>query len=151
MAIGIGHIGLDVVDGRAIHEVGTEHIYNRCARGVEVDATDAHRREADGVRAERRARGPHAHAHVASQHGRPHRRARGSMLVGREAPYEPEEVELLEAAQCVGIAVARLEDYRAFEALYKAALLGDAELRAEGRAKGGYGGKGHFFFLLLLG
>ena len=66
VGIGIGHVGLDVVDGRAVHEVGTEHMDDRTLGGVELHLIYTYAREPEVVGTEGRARGKNPDAIVAA-------------------------------------------------------------------------------------
>ena len=131
MGVGIDHVGLDVVDGGAIHEVGTKNVYQRTVGGVEVDVREAHRRESYAVGTERRACGENSHTGVAAKQRRAHHGADGSMAVGRKLPHKPQIVERLNATQGVGIAILWHKLDCALQILYQSALLRNAKLRGK--------------------
>ena len=71
MAIGVGHLGLDVVDGRAIHQVSAANMYHGAFIGGQLHLIYIYAREAEPVRTEWRPRGKHANAGVTTQARRP--------------------------------------------------------------------------------
>ena len=135
MAIGIGHIRFDVVDGRAVHQIRTKHMEHRAARRVPRDMVETHRRQPEAIGPERTATGKDAHPHVAAKARRPHGEAGRRMAVGREAPHQPQIVKVLDATQGIGVAVGLLQNNLSPQFRHDAALLRNAELTAERRMK----------------
>ena len=137
MAVGIGNVGLDVENGRAIHQVGSTHVYHRPAGRVPLHMIETHRREADAVGTEWRARGKHPYPLVASQQGRAHHEAGSCMTIGRKMPQQPQVIKLLDATQGVTLAVTGLKSDCTRQLLDEATLLGNAKLRCKRRVKMG--------------
>ena len=145
LGVGEGQVGLDVVDGRAVHHVGPHHEELGAARavvvgGVGLHAGEPHAGECKVVGAKARPRGEHAHAPRAAQAGRAHGgRPLAAAVVLREVPDEPHVVERLQAAHRVGVAELRLELHHALQRVHQARLAGHAELHGVGRADAGDG------------
>ena len=138
MGVGINHIGLNVVDGSAVHKVGPKHMNQRTIGRVELQLRNPHRRESQPIRAEGRACGKHAHPHVSTKQRRTHHRTRSRMAIGREAPYKPQIVETLHATNGVSRTMFGHKLYCTVKILHKSALLRDAKLRQEWRAEESY-------------
>ena len=81
MAVIGGDIWFDVVDGCAIHEVGSRYQYGGAHIGQMLYAHHAHRRKSQIIGTERTARGKHSHIFIATKTGRPHKRMLGSIHI----------------------------------------------------------------------
>ena len=135
MAVGIGHIGLDVVDGGTIHEIGSQHMDDGTPMIVPVDMGDAHRRQSQRIRTERRTGSKYAHLLVAAQQRRPHHQTVGGMPVGRKSPNQPEIIEPIHAPKRVCIAIGRLKHDFSLQFFHQSTLFGDAKLGCKRRSE----------------
>ena len=72
VAVGEKNVGLDVEDGRAVAQIGSEHVDDGTGVG-KLHAIDFHARKPDGVRAKRTTGGEHAHALRVAEPRRAHR------------------------------------------------------------------------------
>ena len=70
MGVGEGEVGLNVVDGGAVHKVGAGDVEDRAPGCGEVYLGETHGRETDGVGTERGACGEDAHTPVTAETGR---------------------------------------------------------------------------------
>ena len=135
VSVGIGDVGFDIVDGRTIHEVGTEDVDDGSFGGSKLYFLDADARKPEVVGTEGRARGKHPYTLVAAKtrgaDGEaplcPSRRGRS----GREFPDEPQVVEAVEATDGFFAAVFRSENDTARQSSGEATLSGNAELRRQ--------------------
>ena len=130
MTVGGEQIGLDVVDGSAVHEVSATYEKSRIF-GIEVGLDELHAGEPDGIGPERRARGENAHTAVAAESRRPHRRRPALLLYLRKTPNQPQMGKLLNAAQRFGIPELRLKHDARPQRRHQPALPRDPELRRE--------------------
>ena len=73
VAVGVGQIGLNVVDRSAVHQVGASHYKHWRIGAIVVYAYEPHRGQAYSIRSEGRASGKDAHASVAAQARRANR------------------------------------------------------------------------------
>ena len=143
MGIGIGHIGLDIENGRSIHQVGSTHMQHRSLWALPFHALQLHRRQPQRIGTEGAARSKHAHTLIATQTRRAHHGAVGSVLVGMESPNEPQKIKRVDATQRIGIAIGGHEHNRSAQRFNNAALFGHAKLCGKGRMEMGYGLEGH--------
>lgn len=133
VAVGVWDVGFDVVDGGAVHEIG--------AADNEFSPTDlhqAHRRETQSVGTEGTARSKDTQPLVASKTRRTHGQA-ARVLIGRESPYQPDIVEVLQSTYGIGMPVVLFEDDASAQFFHESALARYAELCREGRAEKGDG------------
>ena len=128
MAVCIRKIRLDVIDRRAVHQIGARDIQDRAVLRMKVGLDKLHAGKPQRVRPERRTRSEHAHARLAAQLRRQHRRrpARARDLI--KLPDEPQMRKIRDAAQTVRIAVRRLEHDRRDKPGRQPRLTRDAEL-----------------------
>jgi len=138
MGICVGHIRLHVVDGRAIHEIGTLHPDDGTQLGIDLHARESHTREAQVIGTEGRTRGKDTQTTITSQTWG----TNGESLIGftvlRELPDEPKVIEILEATNGFGLAERGLEDDTTCQRFDKSALSGNTEFRRQRRLKMGY-------------
>ena len=71
VTVGKRNVGLDIVDGRAVAQVGPQHMDDG-AIVSELDTIELDAGEPNGIRAKRTARGKHAHALGSAQTRRAH-------------------------------------------------------------------------------
>ena len=128
MAVREGEIRLDVVNGRPVHQVRTGDAKHRAKARARLHAKQPHGGKADGVRAERRARGEHAHALVAAKARRLHHGRPALLMHFGKAPDQPDMRESRKPAQRVRVPVFRLEHDHGLLFRHEAALPRDAEL-----------------------
>ena len=130
-AVGVGNIGLDIIDGTAIHQIGPGDMDHRSLRGVQFHPFQPHAAQPDGIGPERRTGGKDPHAGIAPQTRRAHRGR--PVLAHRlgKLPDEPQVGKTLQPPQGVGIAVLRLKDNGGFQLLHQAALPRDTKLGGE--------------------
>ena len=89
-AVGVGEIGLDVEDRRAVHQVGPGDEQRRALALELLRAQQPHAAQPQGVGAEGRARGEDPHAHIPAEPRRAYR-GRPALPVGRgKMPDQPE-------------------------------------------------------------
>lgn len=69
VTVGIGDIGLDVIDGCTIHEVGSQHMDDRPASGFPLNVVNAHRGQSQTIGTKRTARSKHTHLFVTPNRG----------------------------------------------------------------------------------
>ena len=127
LAVGIGNVGFDVKDGSAVHQVRAAHLQHQALRPL-LHRQQLHAAEPQGIGPEGRAGGKDAHAGVAPQPGRPHRRRPVPPQVLRKLPDEPQVGKALDAPQGLRLAVLRLENHIALQFFHHPGLPGDAEL-----------------------
>ena len=145
VAVGVGDIGFDVVDGGAVHQVGAPHDEDGADVGPVLDGLQPDAGQAQRVGPEGGAGGKDAHPGVAAETGRadggrpalPHRAG--------ELPHQPDVAEIFQPAHGVGAAVFGGEDDLAPQTVHQPALAGDAEFGGEGGADMGDDLEGHFF------
>ena len=134
MAVGKGNVGLDVEDGRAVHEVGPLDMEHGSVGGMEVDGEESYGRESERIGTEGRPGGPHTYSLVASQaRGTYGRRPLLAHILG-ELPDEPQVVEPLDASQGLGIAVFGFKDDGGRQLFYHITLSWNTELGGKERA-----------------
>ena len=131
MGVHIGQIGLDVIEGGAVHQISPQNVKHRPPGGVQLDPFQLHAGEPQRIGAERGAGGKNSHPGVAPQPGRadgggpavPHRPGK--------LPDQPDVAEFFQPPHCLGNPVFRLKDDFGPQPLHQAALPGDAELGGE--------------------
>ena len=138
VGVGVGDVGLDVEYRRAVDEVGAAYVYHGSQDGVVCDAHQLNRRQAYVVGPEGAAGGEDPQAAVAAEAWRPHRGTPVLPLGKMEEPHYPQVFKVVEAAQCLGHAVAGLEDYAALP-FGQPSLPRHAELGRVGRLDVRYG------------
>ena len=127
MAIRKGQIGLDVQNGRAVHEIGSGHMEHRTVLGVQLHVQQLHGGQTDGIGAEGGTGGKDAHTGFAPQPGWQHR-GRPTLPDGLgKDPQQPQVGIAFHAPQSVGIAVFRLKNNGRYHFLHQTALAGDSE------------------------
>ena len=145
VAVGVGNIGLDVVDGGAVHEVGSPHDEDGAHVGTNLDFFQLDAGQAQRIGPEGRAGGENAHAGVAAEAGRADRGRPGVPHGPGELPDQPDVAEIFQTADGVRVAVLGGEDNFAPQAVHKAALARDAELGGKGGVDVGDDLQGHIF------
>ena len=145
VAVGIGDVRLDVVDGGAIHQVGTAHDEHRANVRPVLDAFQTHAGKAQRIGAERRPGGEHAHAGVAAQTRRAYSGGPAVPHRAGELPHQPDVTKIFQTAHGIGIAVFGRKDHLAAQLVHKAALARDAELGGKGSMDMGNDLQGHLF------
>ena len=136
----VGDVGLDVENGRAVHQVGAGNAQHGPFGRGELHGLQLHAGEAEGIRPHGRARGENAHARVPAQARRAHQRRPGLAKILRKSPDEPEVGKALYAPQRVPLAETGLENDFGPQLRHDAALARDAEFAAEVAAHAGDGG-----------
>ena len=126
VAVGVGDVGLDVVDGGAVHQVGAPH---------DEDGADV-RPVLDGFQLD---------AGQSQRIGRPDGGGPAVPHRAGKLPHQPDVAEIFETAHGVGIAVFGGKNDLAPQAVHQPALARDAELGGEGGADMGDDLEGHFF------
>ena len=126
-AVRVGEIGLHIIDGSAVHQVGPRYPERRPPLGMLLDPLQPDAGQANGVGAEGRTGGKHPHAGIPPKARGAHRR--GPVFPHRlgELPDEPEVRKALQSPQGVRVTVLRLKDHRGAQLLHQAALPRDAE------------------------
>ena len=119
VTVGKWNVGLNVVDGRTVAQVGPQHMDDRTIVG-ELDTIELDAGKTDGIRAKRTARGKYAHALGSTQTRRTHgfrpldvgagpvlRLGIGSYVLNRaagrsvfEAPQQPQVREGVQTLNC---------------------------------------------------
>ena len=145
VTVGVGDIGLDVIDGGAVHQVSPAHQQDGAHLRAHLDAFQLHAGKAQGVGPEGGPGGEHAHAGIAAQTRRPNGGGPAVPHRAGELPHQPDVAEILQPAHGVGAAVFRGKDHLAPQAVHQPALARDAELGGEGGADMGDDLEGHFF------
>ena len=145
VAVGVGDIGFDVVDGGAVHQVGAPHDEDGADVGSVLDGFQLDAGQSQRIGPEGRAGGKYAHPGVAAEAGRPDGGGPAVPHRAGKLPHQPDVAEILEAAHGVGIAVFGGENDLAPQAVHQPALARDAELGGEGGADMGDDLEGHFF------
>ena len=145
VAVGIGDVRLDVVNGGAIHQVGTAHDEHRANVRPVLDAFQTHAGKAQRIGTEGRPGGEHAHAGVAAQTRRAYSGGPAVPHRAGELPHQPDVAEILQPAHGVGAAVFRGKDHLAPQAVHQPALPRDAELGGKGSVDVGNDLQGHLF------
>ena len=145
VAVGVWDIGLDVVDGGAVHEVGAPHDEDRAHLGPDLDFFQLDAGQAQRIGPERRAGGKHAHPGVAAQAGRADRGRPGIPHGPGELPHQPDVAEIFQPAHGVRVAVLRGKNDLAPQAVHQPALARDAKLGGERRVDVGDDIQGHRF------
>ena len=112
MAVCIRKIRLDVIDRRAVHQIGARDIQDRAVLRMKVGLDKLHAGKPQRVRPERRTRSEHAHARLAAQLRRQHCRRPACARDLIKLPDEPQMRKIRNAAQTVRIAVRQLEHDR---------------------------------------
>lgn len=130
VAVGGEQVGFDIVDGSAVHKVGTAHKERRVF-GVEIGLDELHAGETDGVGTEGRTRGEDAHTPVAAEPRGPHRRRPSLLLYLRENPDQPQMGELLDTAQRLRVPELGLEHDARPQRRHQPALPRNPEFRRE--------------------
>ena len=101
VAVGVGYVGFDVVDGCSVHEIGSKYMDNRSPVACHLYSVYANRRESQTVGTEGRPRGKYTHSLVATQTGRPdgERHVLSAIRKNRlaELPDNPQIVKLLKS------------------------------------------------------
>ena len=145
VAVGVGDVGLDVVDGGAVHQVGAPHDEDGADVRPVLDGFQLDAGQSQRIGPEGRAGGKYAHPGVAAEAGRPD--GRGPVVPHRagKLPHQPDVAEILETAHGVGIAVFGGKNDLAPQAVHQPALARDAELGGKGGADMGDDLEGHFF------
>ena len=140
MCIGIGNIGLDVVNRRSVHQVGPEHMDDRSLRSVKFHLFYTYARKAKTVGTERRTRGKHPYPLVATQPRRTYRQPlltpRASFIVPRSShlgklPYQPQIVKGIEPMEGFCPTVFGGKDNPSGERRSEATLPRNAEFRRQ--------------------
>lgn len=138
VGIGIGYVGLDIVDRCAVSEVGTLYIYHRGIRTVIIYTLYQDGGESEGIGAVRTARGKHPHPLVATKTWRTHGEPFFHVLVMRESPDEPKVVKSLHSPYGIRRTVFFLEYYPACKFFHYPSLTGCTKLAAERGMEGCY-------------
>ena len=127
VGVGVGDVGLDVVDGRAVHQVRPGHMEEGAVPAAKLHPHQAHGGQADGVGAEGGAGGKHPQPPVAAQAGRAH--GGGPAVPDRpaELPEQPDMGEALQPADGLAAAELRLKDHGGAQGVHQPALARDAE------------------------
>ena len=95
--IGVGHIGLDVINGGTVHQVRPLHPQFRAMGALPDDFVQFHQGQAQGIGTERGPGGEDPQTGIASQPGRPHSR-RPDVVFGK-APDQPQVGEPFQAPE----------------------------------------------------
>ena len=109
MAVRIGDVGLDIVDGGAVHQVGTAHDEHRPNVRALLNSFQLYAGKPQRVRSEGGAGGKHAHPGVAAKARRAHGGRPAFPHRAGKLPHQPDMTEILQPAQGVGVAVFRGE------------------------------------------
>ena len=145
VAVGVGNVGLDVVDGGAVHQVGAPHDEDGADVRPVLDGFQLDAGQSQRIGPEGRAGGKYAHPGVAAEAGRPDGGGPAVPHRAGKLPHQPDVAKILEAAHGVGVAVFGGENDLAPQAVHQPALARDAELGGEGGADMGDDLEGHFF------
>ena len=145
VAVGVGDVGLDVVDGGAVHQVGAPHDEDGADVRPVLDGFQLDAGQSQRIGPEGRAGGKYAHPGVAAEAGRPDGGGPAVPHRAGKLPHQPDVAEILEAAHGVGIAVFGGKNNLAPQAVHQPALARDAELGGEGGADMGDDLEGYFF------
>ena len=133
VAVGIGNVGLDVVDGGAVHQVGSPHDEHRADFRPNLNGFQFHAGQPQRVGPERRPGGEDAHPGVAAQPRRPDGGGPAVPHGTRKLPHQPDVAEIFQPAHSVRAAVFGRENDLAPQAVHQPALPRDAEFGGEGR------------------
>ena len=137
MTVGIGEIGLDVVDGAPVGQVRAGDIENGTVLCMEVHFYELYAGKTDRVRAERRARREDPYARFAAElRGRDGGR-KLPVFNAVKVPDEPEVTPAVDAAQKVGVPIGWLEDNFGNQVAGQARLARDTEFGGEIRVDAG--------------
>ena len=149
VAVRIGNVGLDIVDGGAVHQVGTAHDEHRPHVRALLNGLQLYAGKPQRVRPEGRPGGKHAHPGVAAKAWWAHGGRPAFPHCAGKLPHQPDMAEILQSAQGVGVAVFRGKNDLAPQLFYQPALARDAELGGKGGMDMGNDLQGHGFGCLL--
>ena len=127
LAIGIGDIGLDVEDGRAVHQVSPGYMDHRAILGSFFYPQKPNAGKPQIVGSERGAGSEHAQPGIPPQPGRPYSRGPSASYRFGKLPDDPQMAKALKPPQGIFVAVFRLKDDGRAKLLHQAALPGDAK------------------------
>ena len=137
MAVGIGEIGLDVVDGGLVGQVRAGDIENGTVLCMEVHFYELYAGKTDRVRAERRARREDPHARFTAElRGRDGGR-KLPVFNAVKVPEEPQMTPAVNPAQEIRVPVGWLEDNFGNQVAGQARLARDTEFGREIRVNAG--------------
>ena len=131
VAVPVGEVGLDVQDGRPVHQVRAPDAEHRTEPVRVLDGLQLHRGQPDGIRPEGRTAGEHPHPLIAAQPGRPDGGGPLRPLGLMEYPDQPDVGEPLQPPEGVRVPVGLLKDHGGGEGVHQPALAGHAEFGAE--------------------
>ena len=149
VAVGGGEVRLDVVNRRAVHQVGARHAHHRHAVH-RLYRFDTYRRESQSVGTEGRAGGEDPHPGIAAQAWRAHRRRPPLPLGSGKTPYQPQVRKVGQPAHRLRHGELRLEDDVGPQLRNEAALPRNPELGRELAANMGDRGNRFLHNALLL-
>lgn len=140
VSVGIGDVGLNIVDRRAIHQVSTKYVDDWRLTASEVYFVNAHTRKADGIGAERRTRGEDPNALVATKTWRTDGEASVIVAaVSRKLPDEPQVIKILQATHGLGMAIVMCKNNASWQCRCYTTLSRYAEFRRQRRTEKGNG------------
>ena len=134
MRIGVGQIGLDVVNGRLVQQVDAAHLEHGALALRLHDILELDDRQSELVWSEGRTCREDAALLVATQTRRAHEWRELACLDIGEPPDQPEVAKPLDTTQGIGIAVLGLEDDGALRLGDQSALARNPELLGKRRA-----------------
>ena len=128
VAVGVGKVGLDVQNRRAVHQICPRHTQHMPVLGMLLNSQKPHRGQPDGIWPEGRAGGKDADAAVSSQLWRAHGGGPGIAYGLGKLPDQPQMGKLLQPTQRKRVPVFRLEDNQRLQRIDQAALARDTKL-----------------------
>ena len=127
-AVRIGHIGFDIIDGRAVHQVRPQHTEHWTLRSVPFHPVQLDAGQANGIGPKRGSSCKHPHADIPSQPRRTNGGRPALPPVLRELPDQPQVGKTVNPPQCLRIAELRFKDHLGLQFCHQSRLAGNAEL-----------------------
>ena len=144
VSIRVGYIRLDVIDGRAIHQVSAKHMNDRSLTAGQVYFIYAYAREPKSIRTEWRTRGKHPYPLIAAKTWRTDSEMGcGRIGIGRKLPNEPQIVKILQSTNSLSMAIFWCKNDTTRQYRYHTALSRYAEFRRQRRMEIGNGDYRH--------
>ena len=144
VAVGVGNVGLDVQNGRSVHQIGAQDPQHGAPVRRPLHSRQLYAGEGNGVGPEGRAGGEHAHPGVSAQPGRAD--GGGPVLPHRlvEDPHQPDVGKALQPPKGVLILKFGLKHNGGLQSVYQPALPGNAEFCGKIAVDAGDGPHGEF-------
>ena len=112
VGVRVRQVGLDIDDGRSVHQIGARDDNFGPFRPIDINALNFDAGERDRVRAEARPGRENAEALVAAEPWGANGRAPGAADILRKNPHNPQMAKTFQTPQGVGIAELWLESNR---------------------------------------